>query len=148
MYLADTNVISHGVPKPRPAEDAFTAWLRRNGAHLWVSTVTLAEISFGAANLGRRGATSRADAYRRWIGQVLALQGERVLPVDSATALRAGELLARAIGEGRQPGLEDAMIAATAEQRGLIVLTRNVGDFAALGVDLIDPFTALPPDLG
>ena len=36
--------------------------------------------------------------------------------------------------------LEDAMIAATAEVRGLIVVTRNVRDFAALGVRTLNPF--------
>jgi hypothetical protein len=36
--------------------------------------------------------------------------------------------------------LFDSMIAATARRHGLTVVTRNVRDFEAADVDLIDPF--------
>ena len=36
--------------------------------------------------------------------------------------------------------LEDALIAATAVVHGLIVVTRNVRDFAVFGVKTLDPF--------
>jgi predicted nucleic acid-binding protein len=35
---------------------------------------------------------------------------------------------------------EDAMIAATAQVHGLIVASRNVADFQALGFDVFNPF--------
>ena len=125
----------------------MAAWLRRNGRHIWISTVTLAELGFGAADLARRGAHRRAEALHRWIAEVVALQGGRILPVDAATAIRAGELLARAVGQGRSPGMEDALIAATAELRGLVVLTRDLADFEPMGVRATDPFGRLPPDV-
>jgi predicted nucleic acid-binding protein len=146
VYLADTNVISHSAPKAKPPKAGMTEWLRRNGRHVWISVVTLAELAYGAADLGRRGAHRRAEALHRWIEDVVALHADRILPVDPATALRAGELLARAVGQGRDPGMEDALIAATADLRGLTVLTRNLTDFEPMGVRATDPFRRLPPD--
>ena len=147
MYLADTTVISHSAPKAKPPEAAMARWLRHNGGHIWISVVTLAELSYGATDLGRRGAHRRAEALQRWIRDVMALHGGRILPVDPATAIRAGELLARAVAQGRDPGMEDALIAATADLKGLTVLTRNLADFEPMGVRAADPFHRLPPDV-
>ena len=41
--------------------------------------------------------------------------------------------------------LEDAMVAATARVRGLIVVTRNIRDFKSFHVDVLDPFKTGPP---
>jgi hypothetical protein len=41
---------------------------------------------------------------------------------------------------GRLLGVADAMIAATALERGLTVVTRNVQDFAGLGVNVLKPW--------
>ena len=43
--------------------------------------------------------------------------------------------------------LPDLVIAATAARHGLIVLTRNLSDFARLGVPARDPFAGLPADI-
>lgn len=146
MYLADTNVISHIAPRRNPAAEgvALSEWIERQGSHIWISVVTVAELAFGAADLRRRNASRRADQLDAWIEALTARHAARLLLIDAATARRAGTLLARAVAAGRDPGMEDAMIAATAERHGLVVLTRNVADFTALGVALANPFEALP----
>ncbi len=106
--------------------------------------MTVAELAFGAADLRRRHASRRADHLEAWIEALTARHAARLLPIDAATARRAGTLLARAVAAGRDPDMEDAMIAATAERHGLVVLTRNSADFAALGVAMANPFEALP----
>jgi predicted nucleic acid-binding protein len=71
----------------------------------------------------------------------------RILPIDEIAALRAGELMARARANGVEIDLEDAMIAAVADLRGMIVLTDDVKHFAPMGVAFVDLFDTLPPDV-
>jgi predicted nucleic acid-binding protein len=65
----------------------------------------------------------------------LTLYGERVVPFDLRTARRWGALSA-ALGNDSA----DLMIAATALEHGLTVVTRNASDFAPTGVAVLDPF--------
>ena len=74
---------------------------------------------------------------------MLHLYGDRVLPFDVPAAL-AGELIDAARAAGRAPGFADIANAATAANRGLTVLTRNLRHFAPLGARAIDPFDTLP----
>ena len=69
MYLADTNVVSHTAPRrdPTPESDPLGGWIKRNGSRIWISVVTVAKLSYGAADLRRRGASRRADHLDAWI---------------------------------------------------------------------------------
>lgn len=146
MYLADINVDSHGAPRrDSPAQnDALSAWLASNAHRVWISAVTVAELAFGAADLRRRRATRRAEQLEAWIDALLDRYRHHLLPIDAATARLAGMLLARAVAAGRDPGMEDAMIAATAQRSGLTLLTRNIADFTAMGIVASNPFDSLP----
>jgi toxin FitB len=64
----------------------------------------------------------------------------RILPVDEATADIGGRVMARGQQAGRPVGTMDAFIAATAEHHDLTLVTRNVSDFSALGLRLINPW--------
>ena len=63
---------------------------------------------------------------------------ERILPVDAETARLWGDLDAAARRAGRQVGVSDGLIAATAVQHGLRVMTRNVSHFAPMGVLIVN----------
>ena len=76
-----------------------------------------------------------AGALAEWLDRVLTLYGERVVPFDLRTARRWGALSA-ALGNDSA----DLMIAATALEHGLTVVTRNVSDFEPSGAAVIDPF--------
>ena len=95
----------------------------------------------------RRGAHRKAERLSEWLETLLHLYSARVLPIDLATARRAGALADRARGQGQAPGLADLTLAATAQQHGCIILTRNIGHFDPLGVPVLDPFKALPADV-
>lgn len=143
-YLIDTNVISAGAPaKQAPAE--LLAWMDARSPQLWLSAVTVAEIEDGIAKLRREGASRKCADLTAWLEAVLHLYGERILPFDTATARISGALSDQARGQGLTPGFADIIIAATAQHHGLVVLTRNLKDFAPLGVTALDPFVALPP---
>jgi predicted nucleic acid-binding protein len=147
-YLVDTNVISARAPaKTAAVSNAdLVRWMDVHSAVLFLSAVTVAEIEDGIAKARRDGAARRASDLTAWLEALLHLYGDRVLAFDTATARIAGALSDRARGRGQAPGFADIAIAATAERHDLVILTRNRKHFEPLGVAMIDPFTALPPD--
>lgn len=116
-----------------------------HSAALSLSAVTVTEIEDGIAKLRREGATRRSADLATWRDVILHLYGDRILPLDTATARIAGALSDNARGQGQAPGLGDLIIAATARRHGLTILSRNLRHFAPLGVPVLDPFSALPP---
>ncbi len=147
MYVLDTNILSHTAPGETKPNPDLVAWLRRNGAYCYLSAVTLAETSYGAARLMHKGATRKAADLQAWLRGVTALHGDRIIPVNEAGAIRAGELMAVARASGTEVDMEDALIAAAAELRGMIVLTDNLRHFAPMGVAYINPYDTLPPNV-
>jgi toxin FitB len=143
LYLVDTNVISAGAPS-RLAPPALIAWMDHHSAQLYLSAVTVAEIEDGIAKARREGATRKAADLDGWLETLLHLYGERVLAFDIVAARMAGMLFDRARAQGQAPGFADIIIAATALQHGLMVLSRNLKHFEPLGVRVLDPFASLP----
>jgi predicted nucleic acid-binding protein len=144
VYLVDTDVISAGAPSKKPPP-LLVAWMGENSAHLYVSAVSIAEIEAGIARLRRLGTRRRADDLTAWLDTLLHLCAERVLPFDVRAARIAGRLADRARGTGHAPGFADIAIAATAQLRGLTILSRKARHFEPLGVPFLDPFVSLPP---
>lgn len=145
MYLLDTNVVSRLDPRRHVAARDLVAWIRRNGAHLSLSVVTLTEIEAGILKLRRDGQGARADEYEALRRAIEADFGDRVLAVDAAVALAVARL-----AEAARPAVvewKDLLIAATAHARGLTVLTNNLRHFAPTGVPALDPLARLPPDV-
>ena len=134
MYVLDTNVVSES-RRPRP-HGAVLAWLQAvDDAQLFISAVTLGEIQAGI-ELTREQDIDKASEIEAWLDQVAAAYN--VLPLDAAAFREWARLMHR-----RSDTLyEDAMIAATARVHGLTVVSRNVADFKALGMEALNPFTA------
>jgi hypothetical protein len=147
-YLLDTNVLSAGAPTKSQPNAQVQAWLQRNSNHLHLSVVTLMELSHGVSWLEHRGADAKAARLQTWIDLVQVHYHARVLAVDLDIAMRAGVLITVARGKGRRIAAEDAIIAATADLRSLVVLTENVRHFAPMGVPYLNPFIELPPEAG
>lgn len=138
MIVLDTNVLSEAT-KPVP-DAAVLAWLNDQPAEtLYLSSVTLAEISFGIATLpaGKRK-TRLADAFDGWSN----LFEGRLLSFDVDAARRYAELALAARKRGRGMPLPDGYIAAIAASRGFIVASRDTSPYAACGVEVIDPWKA------
>jgi toxin FitB len=134
MYLLDTNVVSE-LRKPRP-HGAVLAWLESiDDAQLHLSAVTVGEIQAGI-EMTRMQDADKANELEAWLELVAGACN--VLPMDAETFRAWARLM-----HGKSDTLyEDAMIAATAKVHGLIVATRNVADFNALGVAVFNPFAA------
>lgn len=137
MYLLDTNIVSEGRKLGTPRVDPNAArWLERIDVETsFLSAMTVFELERGVRQMERRD-TAQGSVLRRWLDdQVMAAFEHRVLPLSRAVALVCAGL------HIPDPKSErDAWIAATAIEAGLILATRNVGDFAETGVKLVDPF--------
>lgn len=134
-YLLDTNVLSRFAPGRADSSPALRDWMREKGAGdlLFVSAMTIAEIEKGICKLERRGSNARTERLRQWLQGILSMFDDRILPMDTAVAVKAGAMEDAAVGRGRNPGLADVIIAATAQANGLTVVTDNIRHFEELG---------------
>lgn len=133
-YLIDTKVLSE-LRRKRP-EQKVVAWIQaRHPQSLFLSVLTLGEIRKG---LERVDDAARRQSLLDWLEVDLPnyFVG-RFLPIDTATADRWGRLMAQT---GRPLPAIDALLAATALQHDLMLVTRNTDDFIGLGLELINPW--------
>jgi toxin FitB len=103
-----------------------------------VSVLTLAEIRFGVELLPP---SKRRTQLEEWLDRDLpAWFGGRVLPVDRPIADRWGVLRAQAQMKGRPLSIIDGLLGATAVEHGLTIVSRNMGDFVAVGLAVVNPW--------
>lgn len=132
MFLLDTDVLSALRRGDRNPE--AVRWVeKQRTADLHISVVTVGEIERGIAQQQRDNPSFAGD-LGLWLDRVLSLYSDRILPVDTATARRWGHLSATLGHEGA-----DLLIAATAIEHGLTVVTRNVRHFEPTGVAVLNP---------
>ncbi|WP_300708964.1 type II toxin-antitoxin system VapC family toxin [Limnohabitans sp.] len=135
MFVLDTNVISElRQGKPLPSA-AVRRWAAVQPSHrLFLSAITILELELGIQALERR-TPPQGSALRSWLTGVRAAFAGRILPFGENTAAMCASLH---IPNPRSE--RDAMIAATAQEHKFTVVTRNVVDFEATGVALINPW--------
>lgn len=136
MFLLDTNVVSE-LRKVRLGRADRNVALWAEGvetAALYLSAITVQELEIGVLLAERRDPPQGA-VFRRWFeDQVLPAFAGRVLPVDTAVARRSAVL--------HVPDpvpFRDSLIAATALVHHMTLVTRNVADFQASCVELLNP---------
>jgi len=137
VILLDTNVVSE-LMRSSP-DHAVEAWVADHPAEeLFFSAIGEAELRYGVAVMP---AGRRRDRLSSGIEAMLYEDFEgRVLPFDSDAARAYAEVASARRASGRPVPTADCQIAAIARSRGMSVATRNVRDFADMGVDLIDPW--------
>ncbi len=137
MYLIDTNVISEIRKGDRAnvgVRQFFNAAIQNN-ARLYVSSITIGELRRSVDLIFHRGDTRQGKLLENWLNSILEHYQDNILSVDCEIALLWGKMRVT----DPQHAL-DKLIAATALNYDLIVVTRNVKDFESTGVSLLNPF--------
>ena len=139
MILLDTNVISESFRR-RPNRGVI-AWANAQPVNeLFICAPVLAELRFGAERL----APGRAQTHLR--AAIDYIENDyfrgRVWAFDGQAAAEYGRLTAERERMGRRINQMDGLIAAIAATHGAVIATRDVTDFADLGIDLVNPFDA------
>jgi toxin FitB len=133
-YLLDTNVVSE-LGKGEQSDRNVAAWIDSMRPEvLCISALVVGEIRAGVEKLRVRQA-ERAGAFERRLVLVVDLFADRIFGIDRRVAESWGRLNAA----GRIAAV-DGLIAATALVHGMIVVTRNVRDFAGTGARVLNPF--------
>ncbi len=136
-YLLDTNVISELVaPHPHPS---VTNWVESlDPESVFLSVITIGELKRGIEKLS---ASRRKKRLADWLtGDLLIRFGEHILPIDIPVILTWGALVARMEAKGKPIAAIDSLIAATAEESGITLATRNVRHFEATDISLFNPW--------
>lgn len=133
MYLLDTVVLSE--LRKRDRHPGVVRWLLEKPAEqLFLSVVTIGEIERGIVRQRARDAAF-AEALAAWLDRTVQIYADRILPIDTRIARRWGALSGRIGHDGA-----DLLIAATALEHGLAVVSRNIRHFEGTGATVIDPF--------
>ena len=138
-FLLDTNCISELVrPKPEPR---VLEWMEAvDETLLYLSVLTLGEIRKGLAGLTQ---SKRRTLLENWLEVELQPRfSGRIVSIDTAIADRWGLLTAEAKRNGKPLSIIDGLLAATALQHNLTVVSRNTSDFANTHVPVLDPWEA------
>lgn len=138
-FLVDTNVISEFI-KPQPDPKVVRWFERADPESLFASVVTYGEIKLGIEALP---ASQRRAALEHWLEQGLPEWFEsNLLPVTKAIAGRWGQLTIQAKTKVISITMADGLIAATAAEHDLTIVTRNVKDFTGTRAAILNPWEA------
>jgi toxin FitB len=138
-FLLDTNAVSE-IVREKPDLNVLDWFDAADESILYLSVLTLGEIRKGAAALPQ---SKRRTRLETWLD--LDLQARftgRILPIDAAIADRWGVLSADAKRKGRALSVIDGLLAATALEHNLTIVSRNTDDFALIQVSILNPWKA------
>jgi predicted nucleic acid-binding protein len=138
-FILDTNVLSNIIKRALPN---FALWLDQNCGRCFVSVASLHEIHYGLELYAASPHPEKRYQGRRLEGlyQILfQFFPGRFLPNTPVLAVFSGKLRARATHRRGDVGVVDAVIAATAIEHNLTVISANASTFIAMGVPVIDP---------
>jgi predicted nucleic acid-binding protein len=139
-WLLDTNILSE-IRRLRPEPKVLAFIASHPLEQLYISTVTLAELRFGIELLSE--GNRRRDELNQWLAEtVRPMFEQRILPVTEDIMFRWRVLVEEGRKLGHTYSQPDLIIAATALDHGLTIVTRDRGDFERAHVPLVNPWDA------
>ena len=135
-YLLDTNVVSE-LRKRERADDNVLRWLDEHAeSELWLSVLVVGELRRGVELLARRDKKA-ASKLRDWLDATVKDYADRILPITVEICERWALL---AVPD--PVPVVDGLLAATAIEHDLTLVTRNIADVDRTGVPVVNPFVA------
>ena len=139
-YLIDTNVVSE-LRKGERADAGVRAWFDEHQAdQLWLSVLVVGELRRDV-ELFRRRDPKAGRRLGEWLDTVTHDFDDRIIPVTTEVCERWALL-----NVPDPLPVIDGLLAATALERELVLVTRNTADVERTGVALVNPFAS--PDAG
>jgi len=134
--LLDTCAISE-LRKPNPSP-SFAAWFNDCDERLlYLSSVTLGELRYGIDVLPDG---KRRNELLTWYSRLCLCYEGHIIPPTLEICEQWGAMRARRQVGGKPLGMADGLIAATALNAGMALVTRNTSDFDGLGVEILNPW--------
>lgn len=136
-YLLDTNVISELTTND--PDSNVVAWLENiDQENIFLSVITIGELKKGIEKLS--GSKRKKDLVSWLENDLLVRFGERIVPLDLPVMLLWGTMIAELEKAGTPLPAIDSLLAASAAQKGLTLVTRNIKDFEPAGIPLMNPW--------
>ena len=135
-YLLDTCVLSE-YKKPEPAAEVL-AWLDAQADEsLYISVLTIGELDNG---IFKMRPSKRKTNLAVFVETLISRFDRRILDLDTAVLRSWGAMIGSLESKGRPMPMIDSLMAATAIEHELIIVTRNEADFSATGVTIKNPW--------
>lgn len=137
-YLLDTCILSELVRKT--PDSLVVNWFnQQRSEQLFLSCVSVAEIKKGLYKL-KPTQPERFNKLRLWLDSIEEKFIARILPLNEAVLDTWADISANAELQGYKLAVMDSLIAATARQYQLTLVTRNVDDFKNTSINIINPY--------
>lgn len=138
MYLVDTNIVSEARKGGKANAGVLAFWRSADTDSLYLSAISVGDIRRGIENLKHRGDLKQAGLLEQWLDTITQEFSQRILNFDADCAQVWGKLMSP-----HPQNAVDKQIAAIALIHDLTIVTRNSGDFAGIGVKLLNPFAPI-----
>jgi predicted nucleic acid-binding protein len=137
-YLLDTCVLSEYVKK-RPDETVI-GWLdEQEKESLFISVLSVGELKKGAIKI----ANTQPERYQKlwkWIQAIESRFSDKIISLDHNIINRWAKICGRSEAKGQKLPIMDSLIAATAYEYDLVIVSRNVTDFRFSSVRVFSPW--------
>jgi hypothetical protein len=137
-YLLDTCVVSEYVKK-KPNFQVIQ-WLdEQNEDSLFISILTIAELKKGIIKI-KKSQASRYQKLNNWLLKIEQRFAGRILPLNKNILDTWAKICGESEARGKKLPIMDSLIASTATQHNLIIVTRNIDDFKFSSNQLFNPW--------
>lgn len=137
-YLLDTCVLSE-YTKKNPNSQVIDWVDEQEEAGLFISILSIAEIRKGIVRI-TDSQPDKANKLRKWLEKLQTRFIERILPLDEKILNSWAVICGKSETKGVKLPVMDSLIAATAYEYGLTIVTRNVTDFNFSMVKVFSPW--------